>query len=242
MKKLPILLAMMLWLVSGCENLNSQDKVLFLSDDDIQAAPTTEVVAEEFAKPKIPTQTEVVFADEDPAYETEVISGKAVEEVVYVDEDRPELAPTHLATRQDYGYTPQTTAYETNITPEVYGIVAKRTVNKMLDETAPLYEKAEAPTIFIRDVKIEDDRLPDGFFYANKLTRQLLENAHTFKVVNNKYDADYFLETEVDTVEFKNSPTPAIVYRVMLLDQRNGVIKEWKETIRQLKNDDKSWW
>lgn len=241
MKKLPIILAV-LSLVSGCENLNSQDKVLFLSEDEIQAAPTTNVVAEEFANPEISAQTEVVFADEDPAYGTEMGFDNTVEEVVYDDEALPELNQTKLSAPKSYGYAPQTTAYETNITPEVYGIVAKRTVNKMLDETAPLYEKAEAPTIFIRDVKIEDDRLPDGFFYANKLTRQLLENAHTFKVVNSKYDADYFLETEVDTVEFKNSPTPAIVYRVMLLDQRNGVIKEWKETIRQLKNDDKSWW
>lgn len=241
MKKLPILLAM-LWLVSGCESLNKQDKVLFLSEDDIHAKPTAKIVSQDFAQPEPPAQTEVVFADEDPAYEAGMVSDSTVEEVVYVDEALPVLNHTKSSTPRGYGYTPQTTAYETNITPEVYGIVAKRTVNKMLDETAPLYEKAEAPTIFIREVKIEDDRLPDGFFYANKLTRQLLENANTFKVVNNKYDADYFLETEVDTVEFKNSPTPAIVYRVMLLDQRNGVIKEWKETIRQLKNDDKSWW
>lgn len=133
-------------------------------------------------------------------------------------------------------------AMEDNINPEVYAMVAKRTLNKMLDETAPLYEKAEAPTIYIRDVKIADARLPDGFFFANRITRKLMENANTFRVVNNKYEADYFLETEVDTVEFRNSQTPVIVYRVLLLDQRNGVIKEWKENIRQVKNDDRSWW
>ena len=134
--------------------------------------------------------------------------------------------------------------FEANIDPKVYAIVARRVLNKMLDETAPLYEtkEDEIPSIYIRDIKIYDDRLPDGFYQAHKETQKLLENSHTFKLTNNKYEADYFLETEIDTLEIKDYDSPVIIYRLILLDQRNGVIKEWKENIRRVRNDDRSWW
>ena len=111
-------------------------------------------------------------------------------------------------------------------------------------ETAPLYETKddEVPSLYVRDVKIYDDRLPDGFYQAHKETQKILENSHTFKLTNNKYEADYFLETEIDTAEILNYDSPVIIYRLILLDQRNGVIKEWKENIRRVRNDDRSWW
>lgn len=155
--------------------------------------------------------------------------------------------PQVLAPAGDFGLEyrdRQQPNFEANIDPQIYAIVARRTLNKMLDETAPLYETKddEVPSLYIRDVKIYDDRLPDGFYQAHKETQKLLENSHTFKLTNNKYEADYFLETEIDTVELQDYDSPVIVYRLMLLDQRNGVIKEWKENIRRVRNDDRSWW
>ena len=152
-----------------------------------------------------------------------------------------------LAPSGDYGLEyrdAQEVNFEANIDPKVYAIVARRVLNKMLDETAPLYEtkEDEIPSIYIRDIKIYDDRLPDGFYQAHKETQKLLENSHTFKLTNNKYEADYFLETEIDTLEIKDYDSPVIIYRLILLDQRNGVIKEWKENIRRVRNDDRSWW
>ena len=152
-----------------------------------------------------------------------------------------------LAPSGDYGLEyrdAQEVNFEANIDPQVYAIVARRTLNKMLDETAPLYETKddEVPSLYLRDVKIYDDRLPDGFYQAHKETQKILENSHTFKLTNNKYEADYFLETEIDTAEILNYDSPVIIYRLVLLDQRNGVIKEWKENIRRVRNDDRSWW
>lgn len=152
-----------------------------------------------------------------------------------------------LAPSGDYGLEyrdAQEVNFEANIDPKVYAIVARRALNKMLDETAPLYETKddEVPSLYVRDVKIYDDRLPDGFYQAHKETQKILENSHTFKLTNNKYEADYFLETEIDTAEILNYDSPVIIYRLILLDQRNGVIKEWKENIRRVRNDDRSWW
>lgn len=201
------------------------------------------------------------FPDENDVASTDVqagaVSGESLlQRVEYVDEEGnvlevryQEVAPQFqvLAPGGDFGLEYRDRRqqdFEANIDPQVYAIVARRALNKMLDETGALYEteEDEVPSLYIRDAKIYDDRLPDGFYQAQKETQKLLENSHTFRLTNSKYEADYFLETEIDTVELKDYDTPVIVYRLILLNQRNGVIKEWKENIRKLKNDDRSWW
>ena len=33
-----------------------------------------------------------------------------------------------------------------------------------------------------------------------------------------------------------------VVYKLVLTDKDNNLINEWKETVRQVDNDDRSWW
>src|SRR5574344_2085108 len=62
------------------------------------------------------------------------------------------------------------------ITPEVYSIAATRVTNKMLDDTANIYEKNK-PTIYINQITKEADDLPDGFWAAKEVTTKILEGS-----------------------------------------------------------------
>ena len=128
------------------------------------------------------------------------------------------------------------------ITPSVYAIAATRATNKMLDESTDIYENNNSTFLYIMDPKKTDDSLPDGFYYARKTTRDIIEGSRTFKVVNNLNDADYYLETQIKEIPVQGAETPIIEYKIILNDKDNNKINEWTETIRQLQNDDKSWW
>ena len=61
-------------------------------------------------------------------------------------------------------------------------------------------------------------------------------------VVNDPAEADYFVDIDVETLLPEGSKTPVIIYSLVLSDSNDEVLQEWKETIRQVKNDDRSWW
>lgn len=126
------------------------------------------------------------------------------------------------------------------MTPDVYALAATRSVNRMLDQSAEVYEKTPAPKIYITEFKKMSKTLPDGLYYAKDATRQIIEGSRTYTVVNNLNDADYYLEVLVENAG--NDETPVIAYRMILFDKDNVKINEWVETVRRLKNDDRSWW
>ena len=129
-----------------------------------------------------------------------------------------------------------------NIDTKVYEIVARRTTNKLLDYTAPIYDAASRPTVFVGEAQVFDKDLPDGFGYCRKITKDMLENAKAFLVVNDLEEADYFVDIDVETVLLEGNETPVIIYTLILSDHNGEVLQEWKETIRQVKNDDRTWW
>lgn len=123
---------------------------------------------------------------------------------------------------------------------EVYAIPAARATNRMLDDTRDIYENNGDTFIFITDLKKADRKMPDGIYNAERTTRKIIEGSKTFKVVNDKNEADYVLET---IIENAGSPEePILVYRMILLDTENKKINEWVETFRRVGNDDRSWW
>ena len=128
------------------------------------------------------------------------------------------------------------------MTPDVYALAATRSVNRMLDESAEVYEKTPAPKIYITEFKKLSKTLPDGLYYAKDATRQIIDGSRTYVVVNNLNDADYYLETRIKEIPVQGAETPIIEYKNVLNDKNNQKIGEWTETIRQLQNDDKSWW
>ena len=135
-----------------------------------------------------------------------------------------------------------TEMYLYNIDTKVYEIVARRTTNKLLDYTAPIYDAASRPTVFVGEAQVFDKDLPDGFAYCRKITKDMLENAKAFLVVNDPEEADYFVDIDVETVLLEGNETPVIIYTLILSDYNGEILQEWKETIRQVKNDDRTWW
>ena len=89
--------------------------------------------------------------------------------------------------------------------------------------------------------KVEDD-LPNGFYLSQNETKRIINASRTFTVVNNLNDADYYTETLIKKIQIEGRDEPIIQYKLMLFDKGNNKINEWSETIRQVENDDKSWW
>ena len=79
-------------------------------------------------------------------------------------------------------------------------------------------------------------------YYAKDTTKRIIDESHIYIPVNNLNDADYYLETQIKEISFQNNQIPFIEYKIVLFDKDNNKINEWTETIRQLQNDDKSWW
>ena len=129
---------------------------------------------------------------------------------------------------------------EQQITPDVYAIAATRVTNKMLDNSGYVYQNPEDVFIYIMDPKKLDDRLPDGLHAARKVTREIISGSKNFKVTGDLNEADYYLQALVENIgtEFD----PIISYKLILFDKNNKQIDEWVETLKRVKNDDRSWW
>ena len=128
------------------------------------------------------------------------------------------------------------------LAPQVYAIVATRATNKMLDQTTTLSAKNPKPRLYIKDMQIIDANLPDGFAYAGKVTRDIIDGSQSFTLVNNFGEADYALEIVVDGATNPGAETPVIIYNLQLVDQNGVVYGQWSESIKQLLNGDRSWW
>lgn len=124
--------------------------------------------------------------------------------------------------------------------PETYAIAATRATNRMLDETGALFEESEGSFIYVKDLKKADRQLPDGVYNAARATKNIIRNSRTFKVVDKPDEADYILETVIDNAGTPEEPI--LVYKLILYDDGNNLAGQWTETLRRLRNDDRSWW
>lgn len=127
-------------------------------------------------------------------------------------------------------------------TPEAYILVANRTVNKMLDETSEYYDKLPRPSIYVMSPEKQDELTPEGIYQARLETIKILEGSKTYTVVNNLNDAKYYLKISAKAIALKDTNVPAISYHLALYSSDNTLLKEWSQVIKQIQNDDKSWW
>lgn len=131
--------------------------------------------------------------------------------------------------------------YDETTTPEVYSIVATRAVNKMLDDTRPIYENLGSTFIYIMEPKKMKGDVTNGFYLSQRVTRNIIEGSKTYTVVNNMKETDYYLETLISKIEIEGQDSPIIQYKLMMFDKSDRKVNEWIETIRKVKNDDRSW-
>lgn len=135
--------------------------------------------------------------------------------------------------------------YDETTAPQMYQVIASRATNKMLEQTTDVYEKASPnlPKIYVMQVKkTGPDPIPNGFFYARQVTKEIIQGSKTYQVVNTMEEADYMLEVLVTKVNIPNLPGNVLQYKIILLDKGNNQIGTWVENIRQVQNDDRSWW
>lgn len=126
------------------------------------------------------------------------------------------------------------------ISPQVYGIVASRTTNKMLSEIPGIVADNKDASLFITDTQVIDRYLPEAPRSAGKATKDILYGSEMFNIINNKAQADYVLESRINNV---NTPEiPVIAYELRLYDNAGRLVGNWSDTIRQVLNDDGSWW
>lgn len=128
----------------------------------------------------------------------------------------------------------------TNFVPEIYSILASRMTNKILDDTSNIYEVRNAPSLYVMEPQKHNEDLPNGTFYAKKVTKEIIKGTKTFNIVSDAKQADYRLATDIDLLD--ENGIPVIQYKSTLFDKNDVAVKEWVETLKQVANDDKSWW
>lgn len=129
------------------------------------------------------------------------------------------------------------------ITPKVYALAATRVTNKMLDDTQRIYkQKGKKPKLLVLQTKKVNPQLPDGLHYANKVIYDIIDGSQNFMMVSRLDDAEYVLDVIVNAYPNQGVDTPIIEYTLILQDRSGREIDSWRQDIRQVQNDDKSWW
>ena len=127
------------------------------------------------------------------------------------------------------------------ITPQEYAIVATRTVNKMLAEAPALFAANKDAPLYIADTILIDRYLPGGSEAAGNTAKEILINSKMFNLVDDKSKAEYILKSSLNNA---NTPeVPVLIFRLELYDKtEENLLGNWWDTLRQVQNDDGSWW
>ncbi len=152
-----------------------------------------------------------------------------------ISEDEEIVAGYNLAKRGE-----RYDAAEYNIDPQVYGIVAARAVNKMLAEAPALFAENKDASLYIENTTIVDRYMPTIPEAAESAAKEVIVGSQMFNITENKDDAKYILKSY-----FNNSNTPELpvfVYDLKLYDAAGKLLGAWSDNIRQVQNDDGSWW
>jgi len=125
----------------------------------------------------------------------------------------------------------------------MYTVAASRTTNRMLRETDYIYRKTVRPQIYVRPVKkMGNGHIPDGFSSARKVTEDIIAGSGTYALTKNPDRAKYHLDITASKLDVAGLPGNVVLYKVTLYDRWNNQAGVWTETIRQIQNDDRSWW
>lgn len=176
------------------------------------------------------------------AYEDNAPQEMEVREV-YIDEDAAlsqPVPPRPVIKYREEHRPVHDLDFDYGITPQVYAIAATRATNKMLDQTADIYETNDNVFLYIADAEVKNSDLPAGYHAAEKITREIIEGGEGFKVTQQRNEADYQLKILIGNGGSKESPV--IVYKLILLNKDGIKEREWTEAVRRVRNDDRSWW
>lgn len=177
-------------------------------------------------------------------------------EVSYTGYNQPAPQPAQQVSPQESGYldvTVESNPYNSAVvdvrpadskadgkvaasySPEAYNVIARRATNRMLQDTSALYGNGRTKRIFLKDTKLLSSDLPYGSHRLRGISKEIISGSETFDVINNQADADYILDSAADWYVSGNA-TPALQYKLTMLDKSGKKINEWVEIIRQLQD------
>ena len=117
--------------------------------------------------------------------------------------------------------------------PETYDVVATRATNRMLQDTAAIYDNGRTKTVYIKDTKLLSSDLPYGSQRLKGTVKDVISGAKSFDVVNSASAADFVIDSSADWYVDNNS-TPALQYKLAMFDKNGRKVNEWVEVIRQV--------
>ena len=142
-----------------------------------------------------------------------------------------------------YSLAKRSDRYETAsyvISPQVYGILAARVTNDMLGAAPAIMDGKKNAKVYLAETKQIDRFLPGGPDAAGSAAKEIIEGSQMFDLVSDKGQADYVLEGVVNNI---NTPErPVIMYEMTMYDAQGNKIDSWSDSMRQVQNDDGSWW
>lgn len=120
--------------------------------------------------------------------------------------------------------------------PEAYDVVATRATNRMLQDTAAVYDNGSKKTVYLKDTRLLSSDLPYGSHRLKGVTKEIINGSRAFDVVNNIDNADFVIETSADWYVASDNVMPALQYKLSLQDRNGQKVNEWVEIIRQVRD------
>ncbi len=127
-----------------------------------------------------------------------------------------------------------------NIDPQVYAIVAGRVTSNMLIDAPAIFAKDKKAPLYIAETTQIDRYLPSGPDAAGKAAKEIIFGSRMFNIVEEKDAASFVLESTLNNIG--TPEVPVIMYEMRIVDSKGAEHGKWSDTIRQIQNDDGSWW
>ncbi len=141
----------------------------------------------------------------------------------------------------DYGVSFAGDSYMLPEEAEAYIVSANRTANKLLKESAAVFEPNKTVRVFVEPLQTKAEYLPKAAAQGTETLKRRLSSAENVKVVEDAKNADYIVTTSVDMFTTATSKTPVLRYDLVMSDKDGVRVGDLNEVVRQVEPD-KSWW
>lgn len=249
-------------LVVGCTSLKGGENYATLADMFVWGEDDTEVVetpngVKVSYKEKLPSQNsdnktkkynnyqyndniDIKYVDvEKETHDNEPSENEKdviVKEVIIETDTPNENTQTYTLTKRSERYK----HIEDKVSPNVYAILASRVVNKFLTDMPAIFATEENPSLYIEETVYGDRFLPTTPNVVDATTKEIIIGSKMIDIVNDPNKATNILKGRISNI---NTPeVPVFKYEIGLYDNSNKLIDKWSDTIRQVQNDDGSWW
>ena len=159
-----------------------------------------------------------------------------IKEVIIETENPDKNSQVYTLTKRSERYK----NIEDMVSPNVYAIIASRVTDKFLTEIPAFFADKKDVTLYIEKTVLGDRFMPSTPDVAELTVKEIIIGSEMFSLVDDKNKASYILKGRLSNV---NTPeVPVFKYELALYDNNNKLIDKWSDIIRQVQNDDGSWW